>query len=165
MIGFAVRSIAAAALAGIAVAVAGGPESGKYCVFGKGNSYECCWCSPGLTQVWVSPFRHGRLAGSNFGVGGIAPRSGIGWAYRDQMNSPDPDQRCGVDILGGKGTYRVSTVEGARCEAMAGHGAVLYGTDVFPLGTRVGPAPPDFLEGENLTRIGCDQPRHRRRRP
>jgi hypothetical protein len=92
-------------------------------------------------------------------VGGIAPRSGTGWAYRDQMNSPDPNQRCGIDIqLDAKGTYRVSTVEGARCEGYAGHGAVLYGTVVFPPRSRVGAAPPAFLEGENLTRIGCDRP-------
>jgi len=97
--------------------------------------------------------------GSNFGVGGIALRSGTGWAYRDLMNSPDPKQRCGIDIqLDGKGTYRVSTVEGARCEANAGHGAVLYGMDVFPPGSRVGAAPSAFLDDENLTRIGCDRP-------
>ena len=166
MIGFAIRLIAAAMLAGVGVAAAAGPESGKYCVFGKGKSFDMLLAQPRPDGSLAFALSSWTPDGSNFGVGGIAPRSGTGWAYRDQMNSPDPNQRCGIDIqLDGKGTYRVSTVEGARCEGYAGHGAVLYGTDVFPPGSRVGTAPPAFLEGENLTRIGCDRPNPGRRQP
>src|SRR6266478_6549061 len=108
MMGFAIRLIAAAVLAGVGVAATAGPESGKYCVFGKGNSYSMLLAQPRPDGSLAFALSSWTPEGSNFSVGGIAPRSGTGWAYRDQMNSPDPNQRCGVDIqLDGKGTYRV----------------------------------------------------------
>ncbi len=75
--------------------------------------------------------------GDNFAVSGVADRVGGAWQYREKMASPDPDARCAVNIVPRPdGGYDVSTLEGARCEAYAGHNATLYGTDTFPRSAR-----------------------------
>ncbi len=63
---------------------------------------------------------------------------GPAWQYRSDMDSPDPMARCAVNIdPRSDGGYNVSTLDGARCEALAGHNMVLYGIEVFPASSRV----------------------------
>jgi len=133
-------------------------EGGKYCAFGPGDSYDMLLVRPDADRNLLFGLSSWTPTGSYFGVAGTARRAGAGWRYEADMNSPDPDQRCAVTIdqVAG-GTYRIATVEGARCEAMAGHGAVLYGTDVFPPASRVGDAPASFTI-ETLMKVGCDRP-------
>ncbi len=71
------------------------------------------------------------------------------------MTSSDPTARCAV-VIGRTpdGGYTVATVEGARCEGLAGHGAVLDHTDVFPRATRNGGAPAGISQ-ETLQSEGC----------
>jgi len=74
------------------------PKAANTACSAKANRFDMLLAQPrpdGSLAFALSSWTPG---GSNFGVGGIAPRSGTGWAYRDQMNSPDPSQRCGVDI-------------------------------------------------------------------
>ena len=76
-------------------------------------------------------------AGNNFSVSGVAQRVGAEWQYRDAMDSSDAAGRCGVDIAARSDNgYDVSTVDGARCEGLAGHNMVLYGVDSFPGSSR-----------------------------
>ena len=76
-------------------------------------------------------------AGNNFSVSGVAVHVGSGWQYRDAMDSPESSARCGVNIdPRPDGGYNVSTVDGARCKASAGHNMVLYGSDTFPASSR-----------------------------
>ena len=140
-----------------------GLAGGRYCVLGNGNSFD---------MLLARSSRNGSLAfgltswtanGSNFSVAGTARPSGQGWRYEENMNSPDPDQRCAVVITRMlDGGFQVATVEGARCEALAGHGATLYGTDTFSAASRVGDAPPSFTS-ETLMHVGCERPRASRR--
>ena len=150
---------AAAVLPLIGQAQAAGPQTGKYCVYGKGNSYNMLLVRPqpdGLLAFALSSWTEN---GSNFSVAGSARSSGSGWAHRDQMTAANTDDRCGVDLTrSADGTWRVTTVDGARCEVLAGHGAVLYGVDVFPARSRAGDAPAKFGM-EDLQRIGCDRRR------
>jgi len=150
---------AVATLSLIGQAHAAGPQAGKYCVFGNGNSYDMLLIRQQPDGVLAFGLSSWTAAGSNFSVAGSAKPSGDRWTYRDQMNAADPDQRCGVDLAqSADGTWRVTTVEGARCEALAGHGAVLYGADVFPPRSRAGDAPAKFGM-EDMQRIGCDRRR------
>lgn len=141
-----------------------GPPSGRYCVFGSGNSYEMLLARPNRDGSLAFGLTSWTANGSNFSVAGTARPSGQGWRYEENMTSADPDQRCAVVVdRTPDGGFQVATVEGARCEALAGHGAVLYGTDVFPPASRAGDAPPS-ISGEALMRVGCDRPRTGRRR-
>ncbi len=144
------------------------PPSGlagsRYCVFGSGNSYDMLLARLNRDGSLAFGLTSWTANGSNFSVAGTARPSGQGWRYEESMNSPDPDQRCAVVVdRTPDGGFQVSTVEGARCEAFAGHGAVLYGTDVFPKTSRAGDAPPSF-SGETLMQVGCDRPKTGRRR-
>jgi hypothetical protein len=115
----ATRTITAAAGA-FALMTAAGMESGKYRVFGPGKSYTMLLVPPQSDDALVFGVSTWPPSGSNFSVTGTARHSGPGWIYRDKMNAANPDERCGVNILpSSDSTYRVTTVEGARCEAMA----------------------------------------------
>ena len=143
-----------------------GLTGGKYCVFGGGNSYDMLLARPNRDGGLEFALTSWTAKGSNFSVSGTARPSGRGWRYEANMNSPDPNQRCAVVVdRMPDGGFQVVTVEGARCEANAGHGAVLYGTDTFPAASRAGDAPRSFT-GETLMQVGCERPRTgRQRRP
>ena len=148
---------AAAVLPLIGQAQAAAPQTGKYCVYGKGKSYDMLLVRQNPDGTLAFGLSSWTADGSNFSVAGSARPSGSGWAYRDQMTAANPDDRCGVDLTqSADGTWRVTTVDGARCEGLAGHGAVLYGADVFPPRSRAGDAPVKFGM-EDLQRIGCDR--------
>jgi hypothetical protein len=141
-----------------------GPAGGRYCVFGSGNSYDMLLAQPNRDGSLAFGLTSWTADGSNFAVAGTARPSGRGWRYEENMTSPDPDQRCAVVFdRTPDGGFQVATVEGARCEADAGHGAVLYGTDIFPAASRAGDAPQSFT-GETLMQIGCERPRTGRHR-
>ena len=141
-----------------------GPAGGRYCVFGAGNSYDMLMARLDPDGSLAFGLTSWTPAGSNFSVAGTARPSGRGWRYEDGMTSPDPDQRCAVVVdRTPDGGFQVATVEGARCEAFAGHGAVLYGTDVFPRTSRAGDAPAS-ISGETLMQVGCERSRTGRRR-
>jgi hypothetical protein len=78
------------------------------------------------------------------------------------MISTDPRERCTVLITRKAGGYDFSTLEGARCENMAGQRAVLYGTLAFPAKCRVGKADAEFSKPNDIGNLNCDQPRRRR---
>lgn len=134
------------------------PTEGKYCLFGPGNSYDMLVVRDGGVSLefglssWLPN-------GSNFSVSGSAMPVETGWRYESGMKSRDKTERCAVTIeRTPDGTYRVATVEGARCEAYAGHGAVLEGTNSFPPESRVGNAPLSLAVGPAAS-VGCDRPR------
>ncbi|MDT8330542.1 hypothetical protein RQ831_05710 [Roseomonas gilardii] len=148
---------------------AGGTVDGKYCNFGAGTSMDMLLLRSGagggldfVLSSWTS-------RGSNFSVDGLArPAAPPGashpeavWRFESGMRSRDPAERCVVTIRRtAEGAYAVATEEGARCESMAGHGAVLYGTTVFPPGSRQGNAPGVFGP-ETAMQVDCDRPSRR----
>ncbi|MHB0667894.1 lysozyme inhibitor LprI family protein, partial [Roseomonas mucosa] len=150
-------------------APAGVAGDGKYCNFGPGESSDMLLvrraAGGGLNFVlssWTS-------RGSNFSVEGLArPAASPGalspdasWRFESGMRSRDPVEHCAVTIRRtAEGAYAVATEEGARCESMAGQGAVLYGTLVFPPNSRQGNAPAT-MGPETSMRIGCDRPARR----
>ncbi|MBP0496479.1 lysozyme inhibitor LprI family protein [Pararoseomonas indoligenes] len=136
----------------------GAIADGKYCVFGSGNSYDMLLARQGTDGALNFALSSWAPNGSHFGVAGLARRVSSGWRYEEGMRSADPTQRCVVVIARAMdGAFRISTVEGARCEALAGHGATLEGTLVIPAASRVGDAPATFSAG-SLMQIGCDRP-------
>jgi uncharacterized protein YecT (DUF1311 family) len=136
---------------------AAGAENGMYCKFGRGNSYDMLLVRQGAKDGLLFGLSSWTPSGSHFGVAGTARRVGAGWRYEADMSASDPGERCAVTIdRAADGTYRVATVEGARCEAMAGHGAVLYGTNAFSPASRVGDAPASITM-ETLMQVGCDR--------
>ncbi len=162
-----IAALSASAGASPPTADAGSPAGlagGRYCVFGGGNSYDMLLARPNRNGSLEFGLTSWTAEGSNFSVNGTARSSGRGWRYEENMNSPDPNQRCAVVIdRTSDGGFQIATVEGARCEANAGHGAALYGTDSFPAASRAGDAPRSFT-GETLMQVGCDRPRTGRRR-
>jgi hypothetical protein len=130
------------------------PRSGKFCVVRPDKTYDMLLVRPrpdgGLdfaVSYWTSE-------GSFFGVEGQAARAAKGWEMQRDINAADPTQRCAVVIQPARGGYNVSTVDGARCESLAGHNAVRYGTLTFATRTREGPAPVAVSDA-NLQSIGC----------
>jgi hypothetical protein len=81
-------------------------------------------------SIWTS-------AGSNFGVHGTAKPTPSGWRYEENMGSRNSLERCAVVISKKGDGYSLSTVDGARCEGLSGHGAVLYSPVNFPAKSRV----------------------------
>ena len=140
------------------ITAAAGVESGKYCVFGPGKSFSMLLSRPQPGGALLFGLSTWTPAGSDFSVAGTARPSGSGWIYRDKMNALNPEDRCGINILrSSDGAYRITTADGARCEGLAGQGAVLTDEDVFPPSSRVGEAPTSF----DLAYVGCDKPRGR----
>ena len=162
-----IAALSASAGASPPTADAGSPAGlagGRYCVFGGGNSYSMLLARPNRDGSLEFGLTSWAANGSNFSVNGTARPNGRGWRYEESMNSPDPNQRCAVVINRmPDGGFQVDTVEGARCEADAGHGAALYAADAFPAASRAGDAPRSFT-GETLMQVGCERPRTGRRR-
>ena len=100
------------------------PGSFVYCHRGAGPELEVFAGEPaeggalrfGLT-VWTSN-------GHNFGLWGVAARTGKGWEYRDNMDADEPDARCHVAITReADGSLRLASIEGAECGGMTYGGA------------------------------------------
>lgn len=116
---------------------AAGPtgQEGKYCL--KDGKDETIFTTrpKGKDLVfalsWWTPYD------TFFGVTGTAKPASSGWRFEENLNAADPRERCAVVITAEDGGYRVSTVDGARCESLAGHNAVLYGTISFSPASRV----------------------------
>jgi hypothetical protein len=155
-----IRTIQTALLAGLAclavtiTPVSAAPRSGKFCVVRPDKTYDMLLVRPRSDGGLDFAVDYWTNEGSFFGVEGTAAKAVKGWEMQSDLNAADSTQRCAVVIRPAGGGYNVSTVEGARCESLAGHNAVLYGTLTFPARTRVGPAPAN-VSNANLQSIGC----------
>ncbi|HTW29556.1 MAG TPA: hypothetical protein VME92_20695 [Acetobacteraceae bacterium] len=148
----------AAAEAAHRVARTSGPDDhdgGQYCKTGYSHSYDMLLVRVDQDGKLAFGFEELTGAGNSMSVAGVASVAPGGWEYRENINAPDPDQRCQLDFSrNATGDWTISTADGARCESYAGHGAGLYGSDAFPAHSRVGPAPAK-VDMDALNHLGC----------
>lgn len=133
----------------------------KYCVRDRGD----------LTTFMARAEPGGNLAfgvstwtyrGSNFSVMGTALARADGWRFERTPDAPDSQERCVLNIARRPdGGYALSTETGARCEAQAGHGAVLEDTLTIPASTRAGTVTSELSGPEAFRRGECSARRGR----